>query len=171
LDGEGSVRAPNCSSIPKVASGAQSGTPGHSGQSATIGMSQPFAIIRSRQGAPATLERHGRRPRRPWRAIWRRGGNCRGKGEREHLRHGYCAVLGGIDRLAYPVMDARLWLGRANARPPRVRPEPMRRARPIASGCRRHSRKSVSVTRRDPARPFSQRGTSEVGLTFEEGPC
>src|SRR5712672_479496 len=29
------------------------------------------------------------------------------------LRHGYCAVLGGIDRLAYPVMDARLWLGRA----------------------------------------------------------
>ena len=50
-----------------------------------------------------------------------------GEGERERLRHGYCAVLGGIDRLAYPVMDARLWLGRANARPPRVRPEPMRR--------------------------------------------
>jgi len=50
LDGEGSVRAPNCSSIPQVARDAQSGTPEHSGQSATIGLSQRSAIIRLRTG-------------------------------------------------------------------------------------------------------------------------
>jgi hypothetical protein len=108
LDGEGSVRAPNSSSIPKVASGAQSGTPRHSGL-----LLECLSLLQSsgsRQGAPATLERHGRRPRRPWRAIWRRGGNCRGRGARTPKAWILPPVPGGIDRLAHAVMDARLWL-------------------------------------------------------------
>jgi hypothetical protein len=70
LDGEGSVRAPNCTSIRRVARAVQSGTPVAPGLSGISGRSRFSASIRSRRVVRRRLQRHGRRPKRPCRPIY-----------------------------------------------------------------------------------------------------
>jgi hypothetical protein len=67
-------------------------------------------------------------------------------------------------------MDARLWLFELMHGP-----DPLTSADQKREADRKQLQRALSeidiLTCRDPARPFSQRGTSEVGLTFEQGPC